>query len=137
MKKLLILTVAFFTLISCSSDDNKSEIPTNPIVGIWTIQFNKIKVAHKTAPEESEDDCSDNDRMTVTEDGKLSSVYYSDNEGKCLMGEAENGTWKDNGNNNYTLIIDGEDDDVDIVFSNNNNTMVFFNRTYNRVTEEE
>ena len=136
MKKLLILTIAMFTLLSCSSDD-KNEIPTNPIVGVWTIQFNKTKLVPKVAPEESEEDCSDNDRMTVTEDGKLTSVYYNEGKGGCIMGETENGTWEDNGNNNYTLIIDGEDDDVDIVFSNNNNTMVFFNRTYNRVTEEE
>lgn len=110
MKKILILTIALVSLFSCSSDDKDLD----PIVGKWYV-FSKDGV--------ETDECERKGNLTFNEDGSTTSVYYESLNNECLKGGDEGtATWKNKGNNVYSITRGKESNDATLVFSDNNNT---------------
>lgn len=111
MKKFLILTIAMFSLLSCSSEDN-----LDPFVGTWyAFSYDGIET----------DNCERKGLLDVKENGTLSMSYYYSENGECIEDGADSGNWSNKGNGNYA-IFDSEGSNefvIKINFSNNNNTM--------------
>lgn len=113
MKK-TILVLAFLisaiTFISCSSDDNSSS--KDPIIGTWGY----IEVYENGIKGEL-DNCDLQDIKVFNEDGTFSSEYYESSTGgdNCDK-QSYTGTWKNNGDNKYTVIEDGDTLNYTITF---------------------
>ncbi|TDQ29895.1 lipocalin family protein [Tenacibaculum caenipelagi] len=113
MKKNLILTIAMFSLFSCSSDDENN---TDPIVGTWYL-FSENNEEVST--------CGQKNTMTFNENGTYSETYYyTDESDNCVSGGGDEGNWSNKGKENYGLIpsLENTEGTTKIVFSDNNNT---------------
>jgi len=116
MKKLLYLFVATALLFSCESNDDDSLSGGDPIIGEWQLTSEKENgVEESTA-------CSRRSKVNFSADGTfLYQGFFSETASDCQT-DTSSGTWANDGNSNYTIIIDGDSSTTKITFSNNNNT---------------
>jgi len=120
MKKILVLTIAMFSLLACSSDDENN---LDPIIGTWYLfSENGIEV----------NDCIKKSTTTFSEDGTytVSTSYYLSENNECIPdeGSADDGAWINRGEGNYSRTPTGEiidDETIKTTFSDNNNTMTY------------
>ena len=111
MKKLLILSIAVFTLFSCSSNDDDN---LDLIVGTWT---------YTAIDGEVLDDCDKKSQVTFNENNSYSTKSYYTENGDCVLESTINGTWENNNNNTYSFSFDGDTNTAKVTFSNNDNTL--------------
>lgn len=115
MKKILILTIALFTLFSCSSDDE--EITQDPIIGIWNlfaIDNNEVS------------DCLKQSTWVFNENGTATKQGYEETNRQCNSEPIENATWENLNNGSYRIIPTNStttDTVFSTTFSDNNNTL--------------
>ncbi|MFT7900430.1 lipocalin family protein [Tenacibaculum ascidiaceicola] len=123
MKKILVLTIAMFSLLACSSDDENN---LDPIVGTW----------YKFSEEGIEvSECEKKTSVTFNENGTFNSTSYESIEDKCVIEDEFSATWTNKGNGIYSRIYNGESSDVSITFSDNDNTMTsVYTEEYNGIT---
>ena len=126
MKKLLILSIAIFTLFSCSDNDEEN-IEKDPFIGIWgvfSIQGEEVN------------ECKKNSTLMNTESGNFSTTDYNDDNGDCIKESEAIGTWENAGNNVYITKEGGKEQSINVTFENNNNTAVFTGtETHNGTSE--
>ena len=99
MKKyfLLILLAGFFTLASCSSDDDGNDFERN-IVATWNLTAVEPPLLDFS-------ECSTNPTITFEEDETTEWTFYNaDND--CEP-ETDTGMWNQNTGSNYTVTIPG------------------------------
>ncbi|MDO6674660.1 lipocalin family protein [Tenacibaculum sp. 1B UA] len=115
MKKILVLTIALFSLLACSSDDENN---LDPIVGTW----------YKFSINEQEvNDCEKNTTIKFSQNGTFTATYsYYNGENTCLTEETFKGTWTNKGNNNYTTLGEGDDESSKILLKDNNTYQEIF-----------
>ena len=120
MKKLLILSIAVFTLFSCSDNDDNLDL----IIGSWTQLETEAKAEKRV-----EDDCYTMNTVNFNSNSTYSSTQYeNDSDGNCTTdGPEQLGTWKNNNNNTYTFSFSNDENETRdntglVIFSNNNNT---------------
>lgn len=123
MKKILVLTIAMFSLLACSSDDENN---LDPIVGTW----------YKFSEEGIEaSDCEKKSSVTFKENGTFNSVSYESIDDECIIEDEFSATWTNKGNGVYSRINNGESSDSSITFSDNGNTMTsVYKQEYNGET---
>jgi len=114
MKKILVLTIAIFSLFACSSDDENN---LDPIIGTWYFfSYDGIEV----------DDCNKKSTMFFYENGTfLSTVYENQNStNNCQIKNTTKGTWSYKGKGYYEITASSETSEniLKIVFSDNKNT---------------
>lgn len=112
MKKLLILSIAMFTLFSCSSNDENLD----PFIGNWSLfSVNGQEV----------DDCYKKNTVIILENGNLTTTSYDVIDNECKLDDTSASTWKNKGNGNYgiTRIGSAEENVTKVTF--NNNTFTF------------
>lgn len=115
MKKILILTIAIFSLISCSSEEGDGTNSSDPIIGTWSaFSINGTELSA----------CLKKSTLIFSENGNLSiSSYYVNSNGDCLS-ENSSGTWTNKGNNIYSVTLENDGPSQSkVTFSDNNNTM--------------
>ncbi|MGG6231928.1 lipocalin family protein [Tenacibaculum sp. SDUM215027] len=122
MKKILVLTIAMFSLFACSSDDENLD----PIVGTW----------YKFSEEGIEaSDCEKKSSVTFNENGTFNSISYESIEDKCVIEDELSATWTNKGNGVYSRTYNGESSNTSITFSDNGNTMTsVYKQEYNGET---
>lgn len=115
MKKLLFLSIAFFILLSCSSNEDNLD----PLVGTWYFFFENGREV---------DDCNKKSTLIVIENGNLSSVNYGnqDNINECVIEGTLEAKWTNNGNGNYIMTCKSDNlkNTPKIIFKDNNNTFL-------------
>ncbi len=112
MKKLLILSIAFFSLLSCSSNEENLD----PFIGTWHF----FSIDNKEV-----NDCLKKNTFIILENGNATYLDHdSKDNGDCIPYEIKKSTWKNKGGGNYALIGEGETEESiqKVTFSNNNNT---------------
>ena len=111
MKKILILTVALFSLMSCSDNDNSID----PVIGSW-FPFSENGVESS--------DCEKKSTLTFSENGAFTTTNYILDGNECFLDNEASGIWSAKAGSVYTITISGraEGDDGVLVFSNNNDT---------------
>lgn len=106
MKKILILSIAFFSLLSCSSNDDNIE--KDPLIGTWYFFSrggNEV------------DDCTKKTEFIFNEDRTFSTVSYSTAIDICSKEEDSTGKWSSLGNQTYTIKLDNSTKVVEIKFN--------------------
>ncbi len=103
MKKTILLYVIFNVLFftSCSSDDDNT---ADPIIGKWTLseRFHNGEVF-------ALDNCFKSDEVIFMENGTLTSTFHKLTGNTCEVSHTVEGTWKNLGNNQYTMVENGEE----------------------------
>ncbi|MFL0063797.1 lipocalin family protein [Tenacibaculum maritimum] len=117
MKNLLILCIAIVTLgTSCSSNDEKN---LDPLVGSWyKFSENKKEVS----------DCEKKTTLNFKENGDYSiSLYEALTNGDCISDGMDTGKWANKGNNNYGIILAGDNFEAiqKITFGENSSSFTF------------
>lgn len=111
MKKILILTIAMFTLFSCSSSDEEN-IEKDPFIGSWSLfSINGQEV----------DDCYKKNTVIILENGNLTTTSYDVIDDECKLDDTSASTWENKGNGNYgiTRVGSTEENVTKVTFSNN------------------
>ncbi|MEE4000422.1 lipocalin family protein [Tenacibaculum sp. FZY0031] len=116
MKKNLILTIAMFSLLACSSDDENN---LDPIVGTWYF-FSDSGV--------EVDECNKRSTILFNDNGTFSSTNYGnqDDPNNCVIENKDSGTWINNSNNKYQItdIKTNTKQIYTITFSDNGNSFM-------------
>ena len=100
MKKqlLLILLAGIFTLASCSSDDDNGDTAEETIVATWNLTAVEPPIFDFS-------ECPTNPTITFNENDSAEWTFFNaDNECK---GETDTGSWQQNSESNYTVVIPG------------------------------
>lgn len=111
MKKIVFLflvTVIIFT--SCSKDDSSSG--ADPIIGTWA-----HTEEYENGVKAELDECDLKDTLIYGSDGAFTEKYYEAPNGRDCIESKSTGTWKNEGNNNYTTTIGNESSTVKMTFS--------------------
>ena len=123
MKKLLILTIAMFSLLSCSSNEDTDSLlggnsngGDDPIIGKWQV------VSTTENGDNILTECEKNTTVTFSNDGTVTVVdFYNEFDPFSNIETCESetgiGTWINTGNSEYSI---GGDESQKIVFSQNN-----------------
>ena len=123
MKKILVLTIAMFSLLACSSDDDNLD----PLVGSWYL----FSENNEEVP-----DCEKKSTLQILENGTFKSLsyYFDEDTQECTEEGNSNGTWTNKGSNIYGIKPDGRDKEgiLNITFKDNNNTF-----SYSETDEDE
>ncbi len=100
MKKLLVILAMAVAMMACSKDDDKEILNGNdPIIGTWYLySLNGVKT----------NDCMKKSTMSFSKDKSAYGVAYSDESGECLLIETVKGSWKNEGDGEYSTFNDGE-----------------------------
>ena len=126
MKKILVLTIAIFSLLACSDDNDNLD----PFVGTW-YPF--------SVDGEEVSDCRKKGTISIKEDGTYTTTFYYFYEDECQKDTSSSGTWTNLGDGVYEITekddteeeeIEENDTDtnkVNVSFKDNNNTFVFSN----------
>lgn len=110
MKKLLILTITMFSLLSCSSENDSPE-EVDPIIGKWQL----VSVIEDGT--DITEECEKKNNITFLNDETYNIVdFFNDSDDECDS-EEDDGEWINLGNSEYS--IDGEPS-IKIIFSQNN-----------------
>ncbi len=114
MKKILVLTIAMFSLLACSSSEDEN-IEKDPIIGTWFL-FSRQG--------ENVNECEMRSNVVFKENGTYTTASYSDLGNQCVLEDEDQGNWSNKGNSNYAVVPSEEntEDIAKIVFSDNNNT---------------
>ncbi|WP_420553082.1 lipocalin family protein [Tenacibaculum aiptasiae] len=115
MKKILFLSIALFSLISCSSNDEDS---LDPFIGTWYLfSINNQEVS----------DCLKNNTVNILENGNLTFTSYDLINNVCKVDDTGSSTWKNKGGGNYGITTKGTTIERinKVLFSNNNNTFTY------------
>lgn len=103
-RKLLLfaLIATALTFTSCSSDDDDSSSEER-LIGKW--QLIEETVDGELLPL----DCNHLGLLYINDDNTLDREVYVENiDGVCaIFGAADQGTWENTGNSNYTIIVEG------------------------------
>lgn len=117
MKKLLVLSIAIFSLVSCSS--NEEVLKEDPFIGTWSLfSVNGEEVS----------DCEKNTTIIIAKGGVYTASYSFDNPDTCFNEESFTGTWTNEGDKNYTTTGDGDNESSNIILKDSN--------TYNFILTE-
>lgn len=117
MKKILILTITLFTLLSCSSND---DIILDQVIGKWKVKsvtVNNVSILNACSSQSTIEFKSDNTVTTV--------AFNDDNSNSNCTSSSKTGNWKFKNGTTYATSIDTNDGsfrEITITFSNNNNT---------------
>ena len=119
MKKLLILSIAVFTLFSCSSDDNNSDssIQSDLIIGKWNLSASTAG---------SLSSCIRQSNIELKQDGTYNLIQYYEDSNGCNIGYTlTNKNWSKNSDGTYNVkfVGDSSGENINVSFSNNNSTM--------------
>lgn len=132
MKKILILTITLFTLLSCSKS---SDDINDPIIGKW-----QHSEGYTNGINNNLSYCSKKTTIEFKSNNELTIIGFSSGNVNCSS-VTDNGTWQNTSNSNYDItLIDSQgktfyETTDTIVFSNNNNTFTVANsETLNGVT---
>ena len=115
MKKHLVLTIAIFNLLACSSDNEKN---LDIAVGSWYL-FSENNKEVST--------CENKNTLVFNENGTFSETYYSvHTNNDCISDDGIEGNWSNKGDGSYGFTSYKTDEVVvTIIFSDNNNTLTF------------
>jgi len=115
MKKLILFLSVFVLLCtSCNSDDDSGSQNQDPIIGTWT--HYKLFI---DGVEESLTNCEMQETFIFNSNGNVSYKYYEVIQGVCELEESTSGSWANEGNNIYTLTIEGGSSSQELTFENN------------------
>jgi hypothetical protein len=113
MKKILILTITLFTLLSCSSNDDAIS-NSDPIIGKWQLN------SETKNDTEVSTECDRKNTLTFSENGTLTDVNHEDNGNGCSSNSLTS-TWENSGNSNYKITpTNGDSLTIQLIFSQNN-----------------
>ncbi|OSY87740.1 hypothetical protein WH52_09945 [Tenacibaculum holothuriorum] len=113
MKKILFLSIAILSIVSCSSDDENFD----PFVGTWGLfSRNNNEV----------NDCEKRTTVIINQNGSFSSTSYEEVNGICSTDVKSTGTWTNKGNGVYTTkeSSSNTEEPANLTFTNNNNTLI-------------
>ncbi len=107
MKKILVLTIAMFSLLACSSSEDEN-IEKDPIIGTWFL-FSKNGV--------EVDDCTKKSTYVFKENGTMEGESYTSYEGECIHEGSGIANWSSKENNIYTITPSGKTEGIDALFN--------------------
>lgn len=115
MKKLLILTFTFISLLSCTDSDQDIK---DPFIGTWY----KFSYQGKEVS-----DCEKKTTFIVEENGNISISSFEEFENKCIDDGTATGKWSKHDGNNYGITLTGDSSPSlrEVTFTDNNNTFSF------------
>ena len=113
MKNLiLLLSIFMFVFTSCNSDDDAGS--QDPIIGTWT--YHKLIIDDVEEPLSA---CEMQETFIFSSDGTVYYEYFEIIAGNCELEESVTGTWSNNGNGNYTNVVEGSSSSQDVSFEGN------------------
>ncbi|WP_442266801.1 lipocalin family protein [Tenacibaculum sp. ZS6-P6] len=143
MKKIIILSLTFLCLISCSSNDSEMVDPDNgngvitdnnggdnetkdPIIGTWSLFLSTDGV--------EVDNCLKKTTFIFNEDNSYNQIEFNTVNNNCDEILNVTGEWTSKNNNVYELRRDGytSGPDVSFEFSDDGKTMIVVRQTYKR-----
>ena len=117
MKKLLVLFLSMASLVACSNDDDNTEQGPDPIIGTWVL-------VDASAPLNTQFCMDEESSLTFNSNQTGQAVFYLTGT-NCTATNAP-GTWKNNGNSNYIVTVQGLGDlEGSVNFSENNTRFAF------------
>ncbi|WP_159295520.1 lipocalin-like domain-containing protein [Tenacibaculum maritimum] len=117
MKKILILSLTLFSLLSCSSDD---KIYENSIIGTWKLTSHSDLT---TLP-----DCMKQTTITFAEHGILSGEIYEPNGGNCDKNTL-NATYEKETETLYTVILDNGNSNTQVDAELSTNKLIWIEKS--------
>ncbi|WP_157730154.1 lipocalin-like domain-containing protein [Tenacibaculum jejuense] len=118
MKKLLLITASILLFVSCSDDETVSD----PILGTWKLEMQGFTDTNGEFIDET-NECTKKSILVFNSDGTHTTELFGGTDASnCDSDGIEKYTWKNNGNNVYELLEDGETtpDLITINFTDNN-----------------
>lgn len=113
MKQIILLFTVFALLCtSCNSDDDAGS--QDPIIGTWTYHQSFVD-----GVEEPLSNCEMQETFIFSSDGSVYYEYFEIIQGNCELEESVTGSWINNGNGNYTSIVEGSSSSQDVTFDGN------------------
>lgn len=127
MKKLLLLGLVVFPMISCSNETDSTIVDSDkdPLIGVWKL----LKVASTEV-----NDCKKKTTYTFKSDFTFTFKGYKSVDGTCTEKESKKGEWKNRGNNVYYIKEHGftSGTEITFTFSENNTVFKFGNLVYKK-----
>ncbi len=120
MKKLLVLFLSMAFLTACSNDDDNGDQGSDPILGTWLL-------VEASSPINTQFCLDEESTLTFNSNGTGQANFFL-SQFQCAATTAP-GTWRNNGNSNYTITVQGLGDLVGTVNFSNNNTRFTFATT--------
>ncbi len=119
MKKvfLLFVSIAMIGFTACSSDDDNDNKGSDPIIGTW----NLYSINGKELSE-----CERKSSIVFSKETVLIKAYSNDENKGCTLEASLTGTWKNEGEGNYTITNNEQEKTTNfITFSDKNRTMSY------------
>jgi len=114
IKYLLIMAIAVMVSVSCSDDDNDdNSSESDKIIGEWFLYKDIDLEDNYTETYDLDDD--DIEKITFNSNGTLLMSFSEENITITI-----DGTWKNSGNDNYKLTLDGQTITLKFTFIGNN-----------------